>query len=257
MTAPVLATNAVTATDLYLLAHPDDDLFVRPLFRARDVHHRVVYLTNGRVPGPVTPEQRRAEAKAALNAVGVDDVAWVGIERDIDVYALVHRLADAWAGLESATSGTPIRRIVTHAWEGGHPDHDAAHLLARRLADRLGVSEKSITLPYYRAPVRGPVPFLVMAPLAGNGDVEAIRLSWRDALDMMGGARWYPSQKVPLVGLAPGLVLEGLIRRRLRAQPLSASRCPERPAPGKLLYERRNGITYAEFRARADAFAAA
>jgi LmbE family N-acetylglucosaminyl deacetylase len=238
-----------------LLAHPDDDLFLRPLLLDERVEHLVVYLTNGRVPGPTTPEQRQQEAHAALAEMGVDRIAWLGVEEDIDVYALIHQLEKAYSGLLSIVERVArIRRVVTHAWEGGHPDHDAAHILAQALARRAGVERESVTLPYYRASTSGLAPFVVMATLPGNGTVHRRKLSWKEAWSIIWGMRWYPSQTIPLLGLGPGAVFKSLAGRALQLQALSASAAPERPHEGKMLYEKRNGITYGEVRRRCDAF---
>lgn len=42
---------------------------------------------------------------------------------------------------EAIAHGLPIKpgsSLLIPAWEGGHQDHDAAHLIGRRLADRTG-----------------------------------------------------------------------------------------------------------------------
>ncbi|HEY0042970.1 MAG TPA: PIG-L family deacetylase [Allosphingosinicella sp.] len=242
-------------SDLYLLAHPDDELFLMPLLRNVEVKHRIVFLTNGQVKGGPPPSKRQGEVRRALADFPGVEVTWLGIESQIDVYDLINRLDVAFRGLCAiAAQPDPIRRILTHAWEGGHPDHDAAHLLAQQLAGQLGIRDPSASLPYYRAPRRGPVPFLVMSPLTENGQATTIRISWREAVRTISKTLNYPSQLVPLLGLAPGLLLQLLVRRRLHLQSLSGSLWPARPTKGKLLYEKRNGLSFPQFDAAQQTF---
>lgn len=244
--------------DLFLLAHPDDDLFVRPLLMERSENRKaVVFLTNGEVPGRATGETRRREAKRALRNTSVETIIWVGMDAGIVDGTLAHRIEAAHAALlESTKSMGSVSRVITHAWEGGHPDHDAAHLIGLAVAKGNRVLSESLVAPYYRAPRSGPVPFLVMSPLQESGPVERRPMTLMEGLRLLGSIRHYPSQLVPLAGLAPGMILATLFRRQFSLQAMDQSPAPKRPMTGKLLYERRSGLSFMQFKEMTDGFVA-
>lgn len=232
--------------DLFLLAHPDDELFVYPfLMDISDQPAVIAYLTNGSGEGLASHKVRQKEAERSIAAAGHHDIAWIGIEHSIQADHLGASIAKAYQALLNLTDQRgPPRRIITHAWEGGHPDHDAAHLLGRTLARRFNIEERSLAFPYYRAPSSGPWPFRVMAPLKVNGDILSRRLSLKEGLSAFRGILFHPSQTVSFIGLSPGMFTTLILRRQIFCQLLSASSAPSRPLAGKVLYERRSAVQF-------------
>jgi LmbE family N-acetylglucosaminyl deacetylase len=130
-----------------LASHPADETLGAATLLSRLSDPWVIGLTDGAprderfVPAgaPASPNAyarlRRRELRAAMSAAGV------GAERVLqlsvpdgsasdDLPRLVHRLTLLLRGLKPQI-------VVTHAYEGGHPDHDAAAFTARAVADRL------------------------------------------------------------------------------------------------------------------------
>src|SRR4029079_13639426 len=95
-----------------------------------------------------------------------------------------------------AIGGDPDE-IITLAWEGGHQDHDAAHLVALALAIARGV--RCIDFPPYLGKRR---PYRVLARLCiGETRRLSMREIWRRAM-----LCWrYPSQRRTWLGLWWGL----------------------------------------------------
>ena len=123
-----------------LAAHPDDETIGAsvPLSRCNQAH--VVYLTDGAPrdqklwPAKFRGSRedyarcRREEAEKALAHVSIprENIEWLGgVDQDavFDVARLVGRLT------ECLVSHKPDV-LITHAYEGGHPDHDTAALIA-------------------------------------------------------------------------------------------------------------------------------
>lgn len=121
---------------LVVAAHPDDEVVGvgGALQRCRDAV--VVHVTDGaprdlcdaRAAGFDTIERyaeaRAREAEAALALAGVDADRLLRLEvpdqrAAFELVAVARTLADVVARLRPAV-------VVTHAYEGGHPDHDAA-----------------------------------------------------------------------------------------------------------------------------------
>lgn len=124
-----------------LAAHPDDETIGAAAWLMRSAHPTVIYLTDGAPrDGRLWPPDfhdsreeyaalRRREAHAALAHFGLSEpaVRWLGgIDQEaiFEIPALSKRL------LDSLTSDLPDF-LITHSYEGGHPDHDAASLAAQ------------------------------------------------------------------------------------------------------------------------------
>jgi LmbE family N-acetylglucosaminyl deacetylase len=132
---------------MVLVAHPADESLGAAGLLSRLSDPWVVCLTDGaprdrRFVPPGWPtatsayaKRRRQELRAALAVagVGVDRLLQLDIPDQGAALALpklVHRLATLARGLRP-------HLLVTHGYEGGHPDHDAAALAARLAVDRL------------------------------------------------------------------------------------------------------------------------
>ena len=130
--------------------------------RAAAAEIACVYLTDGGGHG-VDPAVRDAESRAVLRTLGIGDDAVVmlaasngrigdgqlalrSLEALIAVKAWIHR------------SGFVPQRIYAPSYEGGHPDHDAAHLLAAVVASECGIAGDAWHFSLYNA-YRRPRPF--------------------------------------------------------------------------------------------------
>jgi LmbE family N-acetylglucosaminyl deacetylase len=198
---------------LYVFAHQDDEVAIAPRI-ARDVASgaRVVcaFLTDGGAPAV-----RDAESRAVLASLGVHDVIFVGLPER----TLVEHLEEAYHALKERDA----EEIITLAWEGGHQDHDAAHLVALALAKIKGV--RCLEFPLYRGYFR------VLSPLRVS---ERRRLTARDVAKRAMLCWRYPSQRRSWLWLGWWLWLRwSEVVCEARAERVL-------DAPGKrLLYERR------------------
>jgi LmbE family N-acetylglucosaminyl deacetylase len=139
---------------LVLAAHPDDETIGASALLATFPSSAVVYLTDGapRDPrfwtgGPYTSREdyartRRKEAAQALEYVAISDkrVFWLGgVDQEVafEMPSLAAKLADV---LRERTPHV----LITHSYEGGHPDHDSASLTAWLAVSQLGESRPEI-----------------------------------------------------------------------------------------------------------------
>ena len=130
-----------------LAAHPDDETIGASSLLARFPESVVIYLTDGaprdnKLWSPEfhgTREEyaflRRVEAERALGIAGVSprQIRWLGAVDQEAIFStgdLAHSLAEVLATLQPDV-------LITHPYEGGHPDHDSAALIACLAAAQL------------------------------------------------------------------------------------------------------------------------
>ena len=149
--------NPPIAPILLAAAHPDDEVIGAGAHLAFWPDVRVVHVTDGAphnhpyAPGATFPDRvayaaaRRREAQDALAIAGIAaerivDLAFVDQEAAFHLREISKRIAALIAAIRPAL-------IVTHAYEGGHPDHDAtcfAVHAARRIVARSGDSPPGV-----------------------------------------------------------------------------------------------------------------
>ena len=237
------------AIALFLFAHQDDEYAIAPWLR-REVEGGAtvwcVYLTDG--ASRTEPAVRDSESRAVVNALGVpsENVAFLGNDDRIRDGALptrleyAHHLLHVWIAIH----GTPAS-IYMPDWEGGHPDHDALHILGISLVLRHGVAQ-AWAFSIYNA-YRCRKPFFSSLRLLPGGErrtyVHRLADGWRWAM-----LCWkYRSQRRTWLGLFPGAFFTRVVLRRESIRRCDPLRLAARPHKGPLLYERLFGMSYEQF----------
>lgn len=145
---------------MVVAAHPDDDVIGAGALMARLPRVRVVYATDGAprdgrdarahgfgdVAAYAVARQHEARAALALAGVGADRIVCLGVA-DQQATFVLDRLALSIAELIRAHAPAVV---LTHAYEGGHPDHDATAFAVHAALDLLR-----------RAPSPAPAPALL------------------------------------------------------------------------------------------------
>jgi LmbE family N-acetylglucosaminyl deacetylase len=257
LTLPMLQDRSRTA--LILLAHQDDEIVVAPVIAAllNDGRRlRVVYLTNGATE-PSAEDVRNAESTRALISLGLTESAirFLGSDLAVPDGALFRNFDPVYRALqdECERTGEP-GDVITLAWEGGHPDHDAAHVLAMRLGRERGLDDHAWQMPFYRAAAWGPPWFSMFAPLPCSGPVWELPAPRDCAWLRARMIRFYRSQWRSFAGLGPVIVAHAIVATPARLQRIDVRRALQRPTADPLLYEYRNGVSFAEFAECANRF---
>ena len=235
---------------LALFAHADDEFAVFPWLQAaasggRAVH--CIWLTDGGFNGQDI--QRRAhESINVLQGLGVEasGMHFVGAEWNIPDGELHRRLDDVVPRLlQEFGHLTGAADLLIPAWEGGHHDHDAAHLAGLALAAAGTVSVRQYSL-YHGSGLRGPW-FRVLSPLAANGRQEVIKTTLWERLGYATRCLGYSSQWRSFLGLLPFYLVRMLRKDAFVLQPVDVARTAAKPHDGLLLYERRGGPAWQDF----------
>jgi LmbE family N-acetylglucosaminyl deacetylase len=141
---------------LILAAHPDDETIGASLLLSRFLQSSVAFLTDGAPrdtnlwsAGIIGPREdyantRRKEALRALAFadVSAQNVFWLG-GVDQEAAFEICRLAEHFSKLMAEVCPAVV---VTHAYEGGHPDHDSAAVVARMALSLLDNQNKPLLL---------------------------------------------------------------------------------------------------------------
>ncbi|HZQ18394.1 MAG TPA: PIG-L family deacetylase [Terriglobales bacterium] len=144
-----------------LAAHPDDETIGASLLLSRFPKSSVVFLTDGAPkntklwpPGMRGSKEnyadlRREEAVTALSIAGISEKAifWLG---GVDQEAVfeIRPLGDEFRQILMQTRAD---LVITHPYEGGHPDHDAAAVVACIAASSLDNPPVLLEMTSYHA----------------------------------------------------------------------------------------------------------
>jgi LmbE family N-acetylglucosaminyl deacetylase len=243
---------------VFLFAHQDDEFAVFPQIEAELAAGRraiCIYLTDGAFGGQ-SAVVRNAESLAVLTAMGVDatDAVFLGEPAGIRDGCLYESLELALQKSLEVVRGMDITAFYVMAWEGGHQDHDAGHLVGLALAVRLGLLEKTWQFSLYNGRGLPWLFFRVLSPLSGNGPVLTQRLSWAKRWQYVRHCLSYKSQRKAWLGLFPFVAAHYLLGGQSQWQPVSLGRIANRPHAGPLLYEKRAMCDYLTFRQFAQSF---
>lgn len=149
---------------VFVFAHPDDEAIAASLLLARTEKPHIVFLTDGapRSQQYWSPDAigdrvlygalRRKEARNALHCIGLEKrhITWLGgIDQEV-----VHSCRALAAAITELVLAKRPDAVISHAYEGGHPDHDAAAMIARCAvegATKRGLYCELLEVPLYHA----------------------------------------------------------------------------------------------------------
>ncbi|HKV07074.1 MAG TPA: PIG-L family deacetylase [Thermoanaerobaculia bacterium] len=144
-----------------IVAHPDDETIGAGVLLARSKNPWILHATDGAPRDPAfvargfsgtlqeyaTVRRKELEAAMALAGIGPERLRSLGIadqEAVFEIPRLVHEIAASIQDLAPKT-------VLTHAYEGGHPDHDALALATRLAVDRLPEPPELFEMALYHA----------------------------------------------------------------------------------------------------------
>ena len=234
----------------FLFAHQDDEYPINARIRFevnRGAEVFCIYLTDGEGHG-VSSAIRNAESINVLTSYGVarSHIIFLGLDRMVHDGELMRHVDEIAARMVELLQplAPRIEAIFAPAWEGGHPDHDAVHLVALDAANRIGAAGTCWEYPLYNG--WGTRFFRVMKPLERLGGRKR-KLSLSESAKSALQCWRYPSQLRTWAVLFPEALYRWLVLRCEQTARADATWIARRPHEGTLLYERLFNTSHKEF----------
>jgi LmbE family N-acetylglucosaminyl deacetylase len=244
-------------SSIFLLPHQDDEFGV---FHILDSNLRArrrsicVYLTDGASNGD-SSAQRDRESARVLSKFGLTDQDIIflgGADRARDRF-LVDALEPAVHQLDGALANIHVDEVYAPAWEGGHPDHDAATLLAHAFTQLRGM-QRPLLFPLYNAFKVRLAPFKFFFPIHANGMVQKTKIPIASTVRHLRHCWTYKTQRKTWAALLPAMTWHYLSDRNQYLQEINKDCLHRRPHSGLLFYERRKWLTWDDFARRSETF---
>jgi LmbE family N-acetylglucosaminyl deacetylase len=221
---------------LVIAAHPDDETIGASLVLSRLPQTEVIYLTDGaprdrnlwstdaRGSRKDYAALRRRETENALAhaGAGTQQIIWLGGTDQEAIFQSTELMTKLVEILQ--TRGPEI--VITHPYEGGHPDHDTAALLAQMAIGRAPVNSLLIEMTSYHA--------------GGDGCVtgEFLNIDANEVVCELAPDDCARKRRMMDAHVSQCVVLAGFGINRERFRPAPAYNFTKPPHPGRLWYER-------------------
>jgi LmbE family N-acetylglucosaminyl deacetylase len=244
-----ISKNEVQAPVIFLLAHHDDELFIATLLKRLSARHKEIacaWLTRGGLKG----REREAESIRAMELLGIDSSRLYFFRLpDRSAFDYIEEVS---LRLKRLLARLHIASVFVPAFEGGHPDHDAAQLAA---ALALAQMDREISLYEFPLYNRYKTRLLRVGEFIPD---NAAPIRWtpmklEDRLLKRKLAYIYTSQRLislPLLGLKGGPMMLHVNGEPFRRVPDDRD-YSRRPHSGRLAYEYYTLSRFRDFAGRA------
>lgn len=239
------------SVNLFLFAHQDDEFGVYAELEKLIAHQErviVVYLTSGSLSGK-NSAIRNSESVSVLCKLGIlkSDIYFLGSQFCISDGKLSQSIDLMSDHIGNFCKDLNVSRLYFLAYEGGHQDHDAVHLIGVKLATKLNILDCSFQFSLYHGKNLPFGLFTVLSPISENGIVISYRIPFLNRIKYLRLCFEFKSQKIPWLGLLPFFITHYLFYGTQDLQKVRVERVFDKPHIGRVLYEKRKFYIYTDF----------
>lgn len=241
----------------YLLAHQDDEFgaYIDISSKIKNNNVYIIFLTSGYKEKIIKTKfsTRDKESLAVLKNIGVKkkNIFFLGKQLDIKCNTLFLKMNKAYNKLKNLMKDKKPNEIVATAWEGGHEDHDACNLIARKIAIKFNIIDNCKEFSLYNAYNNNLIYFKVFNPLKKG---KIIKTTFFKRILYIIFLFYYRSQFKIWIGLYPFIIYHYFFNGYNYMQPLNKSKKIKKPHKGMLLYEIRKFCNFELFKLKTKFF---
>lgn len=257
-----LSFSPLLTTYVFIFAHQDDELFAFPIFRSlssQGVKPYVLYMTSGcETSSEARVHQREQESLRFFTQIGLSrsNIIFLGNLLGINDGQLYLNFSRCFLSLtELISSIKPLYSLtfITHAYEGGHPDHDACNIIVTKL-NHVFSNSQTFSIPFYRSCRMKIPPYILLAPLTENGSFLRYPFPRSYLSEFIRCSLFYKSQWLSMLMLVPFAVLRLAILPYLPLHYQPSSYVRLRPMSARTFSESRFKLDWALFSQKVEEF---
>lgn len=239
---------------LILLAHQDDELGLLPIIHdlySKNHTINIIFLTNGAAKHR-DPFIRNQESITVLNKFGIklQNIHFFGSNYRILDKHLVENLYYTRQRLLQYLNDYNINphMVICQAWEGGHPDHDAGHLLALSIAKKFNILHNCYQFYFYNSQSWSIVGKIkLFNPLRCTLTPKTKHFSSMNGIRYFNSYWLYKSQRFAILWMLPAIFIEYIVKRRCTIYQVDIKNIQVAPHEGILRYEKNNFYSKHDF----------
>lgn len=223
---------------LFVMAHHDDELVrIVRMHRLAVAGHEIHALWLAQDHYHTSIEAGRSESRCAMELAGVPPDHLHYLHDDVtDGGSLLDQLPLLVTHLTALLRELRPAAIFVNAYEGGHLEHDAAHVAAVLAASRVDRTTPIYEFPFYNAGGAHWPYYQVMTLLPPPGDAYSDYPSWSELLLLLRSAACFESQAVQVWGMLAAANLK-LLAVGMPLGTVTGYDYTAPPHPGRLNYE--------------------
>lgn len=190
---------------LVVLAHHDDEVFIMPYLRAKKIKDPSFLFIS-------SDPQRLNESERAITFMGFENSSIHTLE--VGDGKALNSLHEIFKSIHNLIMNEKIDTIITHAFEGGHPDHDSVAIVSNKLF-QIGLIRHLIQLPFYHSEgLRQPFFKVMKLTIDHFQNSKTFSLTLSDSLKTIASIIYYKSQLKSFLGLFPGIFYQLVFNRK-------------------------------------------
>jgi hypothetical protein len=238
-------------TAIILLPHQDDEIGILAELENIRINHKVIFLflTSGDIRKNCSPT-RDKESLKALNFFDYksEDIYFLSKNTNARDTKLIFNINKTLCEILRIINIKNVKKIYYPAWEGGHEDHDACHIIAIGINKAAKNKIDFFQFPLYNGYKPNLFRFKIFNPIPSPSLWKKTNISLRNRFKLLYVIFFYKSQLKTWIGLYPFFAINILFFSKQYSKEISNFRIISKPhSTDILLYERRKRFLYTDF----------